>query len=65
MTATLAHFSSTAVRRVTPARRPTAAGHAVVVREEDLAEVLEDERLNAIADERTDGPFIRVSLDDL
>ncbi|GAB1379912.1 hypothetical protein [Pararhodobacter aggregans] len=65
MTTTLAYFSSTAVRRVTSARRPAVARHAVVVREEDLAEVLEDERLNAIADERADGPFIRVSLDDL
>ncbi len=30
-----------------------------------LEESLEDARLNAIADERAAGPFVRVSLDDL
>ncbi|GAA6196697.1 hypothetical protein NBRC116598_21410 [Pseudophaeobacter arcticus] len=29
------------------------------------AEMLEDAYLNAIADERSDGPFVKVSLDDL
>ena len=28
-------------------------------------EMLEDARLNAIADERAEGPFVKVSLDDL
>lgn len=32
---------------------------------EAIDESLEDARLNAIADERADGPFVRVSLDDL
>jgi hypothetical protein len=31
----------------------------------DLDEQLEDTKLNAIADERADGPFVKVSLDDL
>lgn len=35
------------------------------VRTEAIDESLEDARLNAIADERANGPFIRVSLDDL
>ena len=30
-----------------------------------MSEALEDERLNAIADERSDGPVVQVSLNDL
>jgi len=30
-----------------------------------IHEALEDTRLNAIADERAEGPFVEVSLDDL
>jgi len=30
-----------------------------------MNEALEDERLNAIADERSGGPFVQVSLNDL
>lgn len=37
----------------------------VTVRVEDLDDAVEDARLNAIADERAGGPFVRVSLDDL
>ena len=32
---------------------------------EELNEAVEDELLNAIADERAAGPFVKVSLDDL
>lgn len=35
------------------------------VRSAKLAELQEDRVLNAIADERVDGPFVKVSLDDL
>lgn len=31
----------------------------------DATEMLEDAKLDAIADERADGPFVEVSLDDL
>lgn len=37
----------------------------VVASREAIDEAVEDVKLNAIADERADGPFIRVSLDDL
>jgi hypothetical protein len=40
------------------------AHQAALVRKLILDE-LEDAQLNAIADERAEGPFIRVSLDDL
>ena len=33
--------------------------------QDELNEEIEDARLNAIADERANGPFIKVSLDDL
>lgn len=48
-------------------RRATAGADDVgaFVRKADLAEALEDARLNAIADERASGPFVRVSLDEL
>ena len=49
-------------------RRPAIMARDAVgafVRRDDLAEALEDARLNAIADERAAGPFVRVSLDDL
>lgn len=49
-------------------RRPVTIGRdglGVFVRKDQLAEALEDARLNAIADERAAGPFVRVSLDDL
>ncbi len=32
---------------------------------EDVEDQVEDKILNAIADERADGPFVKVSLDDL
>lgn len=38
---------------------------AAFISERALDESLEDARLNAIADERAGGPFVRVSLDDL
>lgn len=37
----------------------------VVVRCEDIEDAIEDAELNAIANERAKGPFVRVSLDDL
>ena len=37
----------------------------VLVRFEDINDRIEDAKLNAIADERAGGPFVRVSLDDL
>ena len=40
------------------------AGYVTVTRAA-LADAIEDAELNAIADERADGPFVRVSLDDL
>lgn len=49
-------------------RRATPAGRIAVgkfVRRDEMADALEDARLNAIADERAAGPFVRVSLDDL
>jgi hypothetical protein len=49
-------------------RRPMIMGREAVgtfVRRDQMAEALEDARLNAIADERAAGPFVRVSLDDL
>lgn len=60
-----ARMTGTAQRRAQITERPPAGQRGVFVRVDDLAEALEDERLNAIADERAAGPFIRVSLDDL
>jgi hypothetical protein len=37
----------------------------VLVSREALQVAIEDAQLNAIADERADGPFVRVSLDEL
>ena len=37
----------------------------VLVSREALIVAMEDAQLNAIADERADGPFVRVSLDEL
>jgi hypothetical protein len=37
----------------------------VSVSREALQVAIEDAQLNAIADERADGPFVRVSLDEL
>lgn len=37
----------------------------VLVRFEEINDRIEDAKLNAIADERAGGPFVRVSLDDL
>ncbi len=37
----------------------------VLVRVEEINDRIEDAKLNAIADERAGGPFVRVSLDDL
>lgn len=45
--------------------RRAVSGHAVFVSAQAMDESLEDARLNAIADERANGPFVRVSLDDL
>lgn len=45
-------------------KRP-AYGRTVFVPAKAMDESLEDARLNAIADERSSGPFVRVSLDDL
>lgn len=39
--------------------------HALFVPAKAMDESLEDARLNAIADERANGPFVQVSLDDL
>lgn len=39
--------------------------HSMVVPAWAMNEALEDARLNAIADERSGGPFVQVSLDDL
>ena len=61
----LARTPAMAPRRAKTASRIVACRYTVVVREDDLAEALEDARLNAIADERAKGPFVRVSLDDL
>ncbi len=58
---TTAHFS-------TVARSRRAVSSSVVMQKTtfvDLDEQLEDTKLNAIADERADGPFVKVSLDDL
>lgn len=41
------------------------SGRAVFVPAKAMDESLEDARLNAIADERANGPFVQVSLDDL
>lgn len=41
------------------------SGGAVFIPVEAMDESLEDARLNAIADERANGPFVSVSLDDL
>lgn len=38
---------------------------AVFIHAQAIDESLEDARLNAIADERANGPFVSVSLDDL
>lgn len=38
---------------------------AVFISAGAMSDSLEDARLNAIADERAEGPFVRVSLDDL
>ncbi|WP_122111978.1 hypothetical protein [Paracoccus alkanivorans] len=48
-------------RRIGGVKRATYANLTI----EAIDESLEDARLNAIADERADGPFVRVSLDDL
>ena len=40
-------------------------GAKVSVSKLALQEAIEDAQLNAIADERANGPFVRVSLDDL
>lgn len=48
--------------------RPRAGRHAaarLTVSKAALDDAFEDAQLNAIADERVDGPFVRVSLDDL
>jgi hypothetical protein len=56
-------------RRVAPtgrgARTHDGGKRVIHVRAEAINESLEDARLNAIADERAGGPFVRVSLDDL
>lgn len=51
------------VQRAATQRR--LATSTAYISEQALDESLEDARLNAIADERASGPFIRVSLDDL
>ncbi|MDQ7775529.1 MAG: hypothetical protein Q4615_06270 [Paracoccus aminovorans] len=51
------------VERVASGRRALAG--TTFLSEKSLDESLEDARLNAIADERAAGPFVRVSLDDL
>lgn len=63
MTALAKHSSGPNRRRPAVMAREAAVGK--FVRKDDLAEALEDARLNAIADERAGGPFVRVSLDDL
>ncbi|WP_353428911.1 hypothetical protein [Paracoccus denitrificans] len=60
-----ARMTGPAQRRAHISDRSGSERHGVFVRKEDLAEALEDARLNAIADERAAGPFVRVSLDDL
>ena len=64
---------SSTLNAARPARRVKAGGASaltqkrktVMVSQEALQVVMEDARLNAIADERADGPFVRVSLDQL
>lgn len=46
-------------------RRTVVGGSVKVVSIEALDDSFEDVQLNAIADERADGPFVRVSLSDL
>lgn len=46
-------------------RMTVAMKRAHMKREELIQESIEDAQLNAIADERADGPFVKVSLDDL
>ena len=58
---------NTAIMRARSVRsgRFTFTSKGMFVRTEVIDESLEDARLNAIADERASGPFIRISLDDL
>ena len=64
MTALAKNTASMRVRSVRSGRF-TSTSKGIFMRAEVLDESLEDARLNAIADERASGPFIRISLDDL
>lgn len=48
-----------------PPRKRSSGVDRVSVSRFQLDDAIEDAQLNAIADERKDGPFVRVSLDDL
>lgn len=62
MTTMLAKFTRMTEDRAT---RRRSVVRRMVISKAKFEDAIEDAQLNAIADERADGPFISVSLDDL
>lgn len=62
MTTMLAKFTTMTEGR---AARRRSVVRRMVISKAKFEDAIEDAQLNAIADERADGPFISVSLDDL
>ncbi|WP_176556217.1 hypothetical protein [Rubellimicrobium rubrum] len=61
----LAKITTVSVRRERGGSHARRTMSKVTVSKLQLQEAIEDAQLNAIADERAAGPFVRVSLDDL